>query len=77
MEKLLNYGDEYLQQSTWKDLALIKLCLWAMGIMWGMTIPKKAQKQVACIAAFVFVLTYVPIMIKFFRVISNPTVDEL
>ena len=77
MQKLLNYGNEFLQESTWKDLALIKFCLWAMGIMWGMAIPKKAHKPVAFIAVSVFVATYIPLMLKLFRIIDNNTSNEI
>ena len=39
MKCLFSYADKYLQKSSWKDLALIKLCLFAMGIMAGIRIP--------------------------------------
>ena len=42
MRKLLNYGNEFAKQSTWKDFALLKFCLFSMGAIWGMTIPKKS-----------------------------------
>lgn len=76
MQKLLNYGNKFLKESTWEDLVLIKLCLWAMGIIWGMTIPRKARKPVAFITVIVFVATYIPLMLKFFRVIDDRTLSE-
>ena len=54
MRKLLNYGNEFAKQSTWKDFALLKFCLFSMGAIWGMTIPKKAHKPATCIATSVF-----------------------
>ena len=44
MKCLFTYADKYLKQSSWKDLALIKFCLFAMGIMGGIRIPEKNKK---------------------------------
>lgn len=77
MQKLLDYGNEFLQQSTWKDLALIKFCLLAMGIICGMSIPKKAHKPVAFIAILVFIVTYVPLMIKLLNIIDKNALNEM
>lgn len=77
MQKLLNLGNRFAKESTWKDFALIKLCLCAVGIMWGMTIPKKAHKPVAFIAMLVFITTYVPLILKVFRVMDGHTSREI
>ena len=71
METLFGYADRYLEKSSWKDLALIKFCLFAIGIMVGIRIPAKGRGPVGRIAAFVFAVTYVPLMVKFFGVISE------
>ena len=77
MQKLLDYGDQFAKESTWKDFALVKLCLCAIGVMWGMTIPKKVQKPVAFIAILVLITTYVPLMLKVFRILDNHTLREV
>jgi len=77
MQKFLNYGDEFLKKSTWKDFALIKFCLLAMGIIVGMVIPKKAHKPVESIAILVFIATYIPLMLKLFRIIDDHTSKEV
>lgn len=71
MRKLLDYGNEFAKQSTWKDFALLKFCLFAMGVIGGMAIPKKAHKPATCIATSVFLATYIPLMLKFGRVVKN------
>ncbi len=70
MKKLLDYSNEFVKQSDWKDLALIKFCLCAAGVMWGMALPKKAHKPVAFLAVSVFVATYIPLMLKLFRIMD-------
>lgn len=77
MRKLLNYANEFLQKSTWEDFVLIKLCLWAMGIMWGMAIPKKSRKPVAFIVVLVFIATYIPLMLKFFGIMDDEALKEI
>lgn len=71
MQRLLNYGNKFAKESTWRDFALIKLCLCAVGVMWGMALPKKAHKAAAFIAVTVFITTYVPLMLKVFRVLHE------
>ena len=35
MRKLLDIGNRYAKESTWKDFALVKFCLFAMGLAAG------------------------------------------
>lgn len=69
MNKLLRCTDQYVKESTWKDLALIKLCLGSAGLLVGMATPKKAKKHMAFGAMIVFVATYVPLMLKFLGIL--------
>ena len=50
---------------NWKDLALVKLCLCAAGVMLGLAAPKRVRKWAALGAVAVFVATYLPIILKF------------
>ena len=67
MKKLFDLADRYLENSSWKDLALIKFCLCAMGIFIGASLPAKHKTAVKSIAAGVFAATYIPLMSKLFR----------
>ena len=71
MKKLFCYADRYIRKSDWKDLAMIKFCLFSMGILAGMRIPEKNRKQAGWIAAAVFAATYILLMAKFFSVIAE------
>ncbi len=71
MNKLFYYADKYIEESDWKDLAMIKFCLFSMGILAGIQIPKRSRQQAGWIAGAVFVATYIPLMAKFFSVISE------
>lgn len=71
MKCLFSYADKYLEKSSWKDLALIKLCLFAMGIMAGIRIPEKNKRAVSWAAYFVFLVTYLPLMSKFLRIVTE------
>ena len=50
MKKLFDYAAKYLERSDWKDLAMIKLCLFSIGILAGMRIPQK--NRVRCCGCF-------------------------
>ncbi len=68
MNKLFELGNQYVKESNWKDLALVKFCLCAMGIIIGTRVSSKNKKLVTGVAAGVFVVTYIPLMTKLFRI---------
>lgn len=68
LKKLLKLGNDYAAESTWKDFALTKFCLFSMGMAAGMMIPDNRKKIAAGAAAGVFAATYIPLMAKVFRI---------
>lgn len=76
MKKLFALADAYLKESDWKDLALIKLCLCAMGILIGMALPRKHRRIVIPAALAVFLATYIPLMAKLYRIWLKPADDQ-
>ena len=71
MKKLLSAADAYIAKMNWKELALVKLCLCAAGVMLGLATPKKLRKWAALGAVIVFVATYLPLMLKFLPHLIN------
>ncbi len=69
MKKLFDYATAYAKQCSWKDFALIKFCLCAIGIIIGVLLPKTVIKPTLIIAGVVFIITYIPIMVKFIKVV--------
>ena len=69
MKCLFSCANQYVKESDWKDFALVKLCLCAIGVMIGLAIPKKKKKMPLLIAAIVFIATYIPLMTKFLRIV--------
>ena len=41
MKNLFAYADKYLQKSDWKDIALLKFCLFSMGVLMGILIGRR------------------------------------
>ncbi len=69
MKRLFDYANAYAKQCSWKDFALIKFCLCAIGIIIGVLLPKTVMKPALIIAGVVFVITYIPLMVKFVKLI--------
>lgn len=67
MMSLFEGANEYVKESDWKDLSLIKFCLCAIGIMIGINVPREKKKTVLIGASVIFAMTYVPLMSKFIR----------
>jgi len=76
MGKLFESADKYLAESDWKDLTLIKFCLFAVGILIGVHVLEKDKKAVKIIAAVVFLATYIPLMVKYFRILLEKKGEE-
>lgn len=73
MKRLFDYADQYVQQSDWKEFALVKFCLFSMGLLAGMYIPKKKKEYVQIVSITVFLATYIPLMAKFFKIVKDNT----
>lgn len=71
MKKLLAFGNRYASESSWKDYALVKLCLFSMGVMAGTRIPEKHKKKAIKASLCIFAATYVPLMTKVFRIATR------
>ena len=71
VKSLFSYADAYIKNCTWKDLALVKFCLCAIGVMIGLSVPKEKRKIPFLGALLVFLVTYFPLMRKFIRVIKE------
>lgn len=65
MNRLTEAADQYLKASSWKDLAVLKFCVLAMGVLIGLAMPGRKKRGVAWAASLVFVAAYVPLMSKF------------
>lgn len=65
--KLFQVADRYCKESSWKILALLKICLFSIGVMVGMLVPKEKKKVAFGIGNVAFLSTYFPLMGKFFR----------
>lgn len=71
MRKLIELGNLMAKNSTWKDFALVKLCLCAMGLIIGVMLPSQAKHITLIIAILIFVATYIPLMHRFFQIVRK------
>ncbi len=71
MKKLFDAANRYIETSDWKLIAVLKFCLIALGMMLGMLIRPQHKKPVFLGALGVFLLSYIPLMLKFYRVFTE------
>lgn len=69
MNKLFEKADEYLKESDWRDLTIIKFCLFSVGVLVGVLIPAKHKEKTGAFSAGVFSVTYVILMQKFIKIL--------
>lgn len=62
---LFDRADRYAAQSTWRDFALVKVCLFSMGVLMGLIVPVRKKKLTALGAGLLFIPTYVILIRRF------------
>ncbi len=65
MDKLFLSADDYLEKATWRDIAVLKFCLLALGIAIGCMVKKEYRKPVIQLSLLVFLATYIPLMSRY------------
>lgn len=76
MKRIFASADEFVRESDWKDLAVLKFCLLSLGLLAGMQIAEKCKKSVRIAASTVFILTYVPLMAKYLKILMGQKAES-
>ena len=71
MKRLFRSAEIYLSGCTWKDLALIKFCLFSLGLLAGLGVSARKKRPAAIVAVLVFLATYIPLMGKFLPILLH------
>ena len=75
MKYFLDLGNRYMQESDWKDLSLLKFCLFAMGLLIGTQVTENYKKSVIGVSLGVFIATYILLMLKLFKIMCKKESD--
>lgn len=67
MKKLIECAQRYIKQMTVLDMGVLKICLLAMGVLLGISVPKRVKDYIAIAASSIFTGSYVLCMTKFLR----------
>jgi len=68
MNWLAQLEKKYQWSSNGADWALMGFCLFALGMMTGVLIHRKARKPVFVVALLAFVGTVIPVVYKYIKV---------
>lgn len=71
MKKLFEYAKSYVREMDLCDVALLKLCLGALGLLIGLGIPKGKKKPFLIGALLLFFATYFPLMGKLVHIAAR------
>lgn len=71
MKCIFTLADQYVEESDWRTIALLKICLCSVGIMIGLAVPRNKRKIPLIIAAVVFLVTYIPLMWKLVDIVMR------
>lgn len=71
MERLITIANQYVKESDWKLITMLKMCLLSLGVMIGISLPRKHKNMVFAICVPVFFVTYVPMLVKLIKLIKE------
>ncbi|MBR3795379.1 MAG: permease of phosphate ABC transporter [Clostridia bacterium] len=71
MNKLFVAANQFCKESDWKTIAVLKFCLLSLGIIIGVLLPRSAKPIIIGACLIVFLVTYIPLMTKLFRVFKK------
>lgn len=77
MTRLFESADRYLKACSWREIALLKVCLCAVGVLIGVALPQRRKKSAAWMAALAFAATYVPLMAGFLPFLTRRRVEDI
>lgn len=76
MKCMIHWGNQYLEESDWKTIALLKLCVCAAGVMIGLKVPKQKKPVSGCVAFSVFMACCVPLVWKLVEIVKRSKCGE-
>lgn len=60
----IQIANEFIKEMHVTDMAVLKFCLMSLGIIVGICLPKKWKRPALFTALFVFIVTYLPLVMK-------------
>lgn len=76
MKQLLKCADQYISQCRIKDFALLKICLGALGVIIGLSIPEKKRKWPLAAAGALFLFSYIMLMAQFIKICMDEKIGK-
>jgi hypothetical protein len=70
--RFLETVDDFCKNADWKDFALLKLCMAAIGFLIGLSVREEKKRPWLIVSLAVFLATYIPLMMKFVPVLFAP-----
>lgn len=70
MKRWLEAADEYLKKWGVCEVALLKLCVCAAGVLLGLAVPRRHRNKAAIAASIIFSVTYVLVMLPFLKLLE-------
>ena len=64
-------GRLMLRDMDLEDMAALKVCLLAMGTLLGLSVPFRWKKPSALLGSFLFVGTYLPLMVRLLECLTR------
>lgn len=74
--KLFEKANDFCRESDWTVFALVKICLFSIGAVVGLSLPRKNKPVFYGIFGATFLLTYIPLMYRFIRSLTKSKLED-
>jgi|GEM_PF-2425522 len=71
MQRILDGANRYIAQCGIKDFSLVKLCLFSLGLLVGLFVPRSTRRVAAAASFMAFAASCIYLVTTFIRFILN------
>jgi len=77
MKDWWNRANDFLRKWDWRDVLLLKLCLYAAGVLGGLAVPSRRKKTAALLASMLFVAAWLPLALRLLPALRSTRVEDI
>lgn len=71
MKKIFDAADQYCKEGNWKTIAMLKICVLAMGVLVGMSLSEKSKNIIRPICCVVYGGSMIPLLKRYFDILKR------
>ena len=71
IKKIADFLYNSSKKMSFTEYSFFKACVFAAGVLFGLVLPQKSKKTAKAVSAFVFLATYIPLMVRLVEIFNK------